>query len=109
MVLKSFGSKPWMALNTMAASSTLRVIGPSLSMLQLSAIAPYLLTRPKEGRRPVSPHSVDGDTMEPKVSEPMAKGKQPALTVEAGPADEPLEPRLISHGLRVIPPNQVSP
>src|SRR4051812_32791930 len=109
MVLRSLGSVPCMALKTIASSSTVRAIGPSLSMLQLNAIAPYLLTRPNDGRKPVSPHSVDGDTIDPSVSEPMAKGMQPALTAEAGPADEPLEPRLISQGLRVMPPNQTSP
>src|SRR5476651_201012 len=93
----------------MAQSSTLRVIGPNLSMLQLKAIAPYLLTRPNDGRKPVSPHSVEGDTMDPRVSDPIANGKQPALTVEAGPADDPLEPRVISHGFLVLPPNQTSP
>src|SRR5476651_1232084 len=109
MVLRSLGSVPCIALKTMASSSTFRAIGPSLSMLQLKAIAPYLLTRPNEGRKPVSPHSVDGDTMEPSVSDPMAKGTQPAATAEAGPAEDPLEPRVISHGLRVCPPNQLSP
>src|SRR5471032_2939595 len=98
-----------MALNTMAASSTQRAIGPSLSMLQLRAIAPYLLTRPNDGRRHVSPHSVDGETIEPKVSEPMANGRQPALTADAEPADEPLDPRVISHGFFVLPPNHTSP
>src|SRR4051812_28174424 len=93
----------------MAQSSTLRVMGPSLSMLQLKAIAPYLLTLPNDGRKPVSPHSVDGDTIEPNVSDPIAKGKQPALTLDAGPADEPLEPRVISQGFLVLPPNQTSP
>src|SRR6185312_24454 len=109
MVLKSLESVPCIALKTIAASSTLRAMGPSLSMLQLKAIAPYLLTRPKEGRRPVTPHSVDGDTIDPRVSDPMAKGRQPALTADAEPADEPLDPRVISHGFFVLPPNHTSP
>src|SRR5476651_922308 len=109
MVLRSCGSVPCIALKTIAASSTQRAMGPSLSMLQLSAIAPYLLTRPKEGRKPVSPHSVDGETMEPKVSDPMAKGKQPAATVDAGPADDPLDPRVMFQGFLVRPPNHTSP
>src|SRR6185312_2784359 len=109
MVLRSFGSVPCIALKTMAASSTVRAIGTNLSMLQLRAIAPYLLTRPNDGRNPVTPHSVDGETIEPNVSDPMAKGRQPALTADAEPADEPLEPRVISHGFFVLPPNQTSP
>ena len=60
-------------------------------MLQLNAIAPVRGTRPKVGRKPVVPHSVEGETIEPSVSLPIAKGKRPAETDEADPADEPLE------------------
>ena len=93
----------------MAQSSTLLVMGPNLSMLQLKAIAPYLLTRPKVGLKPVVPHSVDGETIEPKVSEPIANGKHPAATADAEPADDPLEPRFKFQGFFVFPPNQTSP
>jgi len=84
-------------------------MGPSLSMVQLSAIAPVRGTRPKVGRRPVSPQRVDGDEIDPSVSDPMAKGRQPAATADAEPADEPLEPWVGFHGLRVRPPNHLSP
>src|SRR5690606_9652191 len=74
-----------------------------------SAMAPCLLTRPKLGRRPVVPHTVDGETMDPRVSEPMANGRAPAATAAALPADEPLEPPRVSQGLRVMPPYHTSP
>src|SRR5438874_5886918 len=78
-------------------------------MLQESAIAPVLGTRPNEGRSPVHPQRVEGDEIEPSVSEPMLKATQPAAVADAGPAEEPLEPWWVFHGLRVMPPNQTSP
>src|SRR5580704_15248111 len=98
-----------MADNTSAQSSTARQMGPSLSIVQLSAMAPVRGTKPKVGRRPVTPQRVDGEEMEPSVSEPMEKATQPALVAEAGPADDPLDPCFGFHGLRVRPPNHLSP
>src|ERR1700679_3112077 len=105
----SLPSGPWMALRTRAQSSAERVMGPSLPLVQLRAMAPVRGTNPKEGRRPETPQRVEGDAMEPRVSEPMAKPTQPAETAGAEPAEEPLEPCLGFHGLRVWPPNQWSP
>src|SRR5256714_12217391 len=98
-----------MALITSPQSSTSRQIGPSLSMLQESAMAPVRGMKPKVGRKPVVPHRVEGEEMEPSVSEPMAKATHPAAVAEAEPADDPLEPCLGFHGLRVMPPNHLSP
>src|SRR5262245_2950553 len=84
-------------------------MGPSLSMLHDSAIAPWRLTRPNVGLSPVAPQRVQGDTIEPSVSVPIAKPTSPATVAAADPADEPLEPFLSSQGLRVRPPNQPSP
>src|SRR5437764_9609670 len=93
----------------MAQSSTARQRGPSLSMVQERAIAPVRGTSPKVGRRPVVPQRVDGEEMDPKVSEPMAKATQPDAVAEAEPADDPLDPCLVFQGLRVMPPNHLSP
>src|SRR5258708_620594 len=93
----------------MAQSSTARQRGPILSMLQESAIAPVRGTRPKLGRRPVTPHRVEGEEIDPRVSVPMAKPTQPAEVAEAEPAEEPLDPCSGFQGLRVIPPNHRSP
>ncbi len=98
-----------MASNTSAQSSTVRQIGPILSMLQLSAIAPCRLTRPNVGRRPVQPQRVHGETIEPSVSVPMANPTRPAAVAAAEPADEPLEPCSGFHGFFVCPPYQTSP
>ena len=72
-------------------------------------MAPWRLTRPKVGRSPVTPQRVDGETIDPQVSLPIAKPTSPAATAAAGPAEEPLEPWSSFHGLRVMPPNQTSP
>src|SRR5271155_5694164 len=98
-----------MASSTMAQSSTARQIEPILSMVQLRAMAPVRGTNPKVGRSPVTPQRVEGEEMEPSVSEPMAKATQPAEVAEGEPADEPLEPCFVFHGLRVRPPYHLSP
>src|SRR5215469_14759112 len=78
-------------------------------MVQESAIAPVRGTRPKVGRSPVIPQRVEGEEIDPRVSEPMAKATQPAEVAEAEPADDPLEPCFGFHGFRVMPPNHLSP
>src|SRR6188474_2778150 len=77
-------------------------------MLQESAIAPDLLTRPKVGRSPLTPFRVEGETIEPSVSVPSEKPTSPAAVAEPGPADDPLDPRPF-HGFLVWPRNQLSP
>src|ERR1700761_7690678 len=76
----SLPSGPAIAASTRAQSSAERAMGPSLSIVQLRAMAPVRGTKPKVGRRPVVPQRVDGDEMEPSVSDPMAKGTHPAAT-----------------------------
>src|SRR6185312_2822066 len=98
-----------MTLRTRAVSSTARQSGPSLSMVQESAIAPVRGTRPNVGRKPVVPQRVEGEEIDPSVSDPMAKATQPAAVADADPADDPLDPCLGFHRLRVIPPNHLSP
>src|SRR5262245_32919618 len=92
-----------MVLKTRAQSSIVRQIGPTRSCDQASTIPPYRLTRPKVGRSALSPHSRAGDTIDPDVSVPIANATHPAAVADAGPADEPLEPRRTSHGLLVRP------
>src|SRR5215510_2923722 len=93
----------------MAQSSIVRQMGPTRSCDQASTIPPYRLTRPKVGRSELSPHSRDGDTIDPEVSVPMPNATQPAAVAEDGPADDPLDPSFTSHGLLVRPPNHWSP
>src|SRR5688500_18347346 len=78
-------------------------------MLHDRAIAPVRGTRPKMGRSPVTPLRVDGDEIDPSVSVPIENPTSPAAVALPGPADDPLEPCSVHHGLRVVPPNQTSP
>src|SRR3954449_12218281 len=98
-----------MADRTNAQSSTVRQIGPILSIVQLKAIAPVFGTRPNVGRNPVQPHRVEGDEIDPSVSVPKANPPQPAATALALPAEEPLDPCRLFHGFRVRAPNHRSP
>jgi hypothetical protein len=63
-----------------------------LSIVQLRAIAPVRGTKPKVGRSPVSPQRVEGEEIDPSVSDPIANPTHPAATALAEPAEEPLEP-----------------
>src|SRR6185436_15550653 len=74
-----------------------------------STIPPCRVTRPNVGRSALSPHSRAGDTIDPEVSVPMPNATHPPAVADAGPADEPLEPRRMSHGLFVRPRYQLSP
>src|SRR5438045_376077 len=94
---------PWIVLKTIAASSIVRVMGPTRSCDQASTMPPCRVTRPKVGRSAESPHSVVGLVIEPLVSVPMPNATQPAAVAEAGPADEPLELRVVFHGFFVVP------
>src|SRR3954449_3834809 len=85
-------SGPVIACSTSIASSTPRVIGPSLSSDQHSAIAPVRGTRPNVGRRPVTPHRIAGATILPLVSLPIEKPTRPAAVAAPGPALDPDAP-----------------
>ena len=53
-------SLPAIWLSTIPQSSAERHIGPTLSRVHASAIAPKRLTRPYVGRRPVTPQNALG-------------------------------------------------
>src|SRR4249919_1208417 len=84
-------------------------MGPRRSCVHDSAITPYRLMRPKVGRNPARPHRADGLRIEPLVSVPMPNATHPAAVADDGPADEPLDPRRMSHGLFVRPRYHWSP
>src|SRR5438093_12301147 len=95
--------------NTSAQSSTVRQMGPILSIVQLNVIAPYRLTRPYVGRSPTTPFVAAGAIIEPSVSVPTLKPTRPEAVAEPGPAEDPLLDRVGSHGQRVVPPNHRAP
>ena len=67
-------------------------MGPSLSMVQESAMAPVRGTIPNVGRNPVVPQRAEGEEIDPSVSDPIANPMHPAAVAEVEPAEEPLEP-----------------
>src|SRR6266567_3519179 len=97
-----------MACSTSIASSTPRVIGPSLSSDQQSVMAPVRATRPKVGRNPVTPQRMAGLTMLPPVSLPTENATSAAAVAAPGPALDPDAPSSNNHGFIVCPPNQMS-
>src|SRR5689334_19376888 len=101
-------SGPVIACNTSSASSTERVMGPSLSRDQQRVIAPVRATRPKVGLNPVIPQRIEGLTMLPPVSLPIENETSAAAVAAPGPALDPDAPSSSSHGFIVCPPNQIS-
>src|SRR6267154_5070483 len=83
-------------------------MGPSLSSDQQRVMAPVRGTRPKVGRKPVTPQRIAGLTMLPPVSLPTEKPTSPAAVAAPGPALDPDAPSSNSHGFIVWPPNQMS-
>src|SRR5688500_15555370 len=102
-VVGSFGSGPEMASSTRPQSAALRAIGPILSSVHESAIAPWRLTAPYVGRSPVTPQYAAGVPIEPDVSEPSANGTRPAPTAAPLPLEDPPDQRSVFHGLRPGP------
>ena len=51
----------------------------------------------------MTPQKAAGVTIEPEVSEPMAKGTRPAATAAADPLEEPPDQRVRSHGIQPGP------
>ena len=78
-----------MALSTIAASSTVRVIGPAVSWEWLIGTIWVRETRPTVGLKPTTPFTDAGQVMEPSVSVPMAAGARPMATATALPEDDP--------------------
>src|SRR5437016_11654663 len=92
-----------MAASTSPQSCAVRAIGPSLSIVQESAMAPCRLTSPYVGRRPVTPQYAAGVRIEPEVSEPIADGTRPAATALPDPLEDPPDQRVRSHGFKPGP------
>src|SRR5256886_2319403 len=101
-------SAPLIAYSTSKASSTERVMGPSLSRDQHKVIAPVRATRPNVGRKPVMPQRIAGLTMLPPVSLPTENATSAAAVAAPGPALDPEAPSSNNHGFIVWPPNQMS-
>src|SRR5262249_32757252 len=107
-VAASRGSTPANAPNKIAASVTVRAIGPAVSWLCAIGTIPARLIKPTVGLIPTSPFAEEGQTTDPSVSVPTA-------TTHRFAAAAP-EPELEPHGLRsseygsfVWPPRPLHP
>ena len=95
----SFASTPAIASSMIAASATVRVIGPMWSSEPASSSTPWRLTRPQVGLRPTMPHWADGKRIDPPVSEPSEPKQRPAAVATPEPLDETPVHRPSSQGL----------
>jgi hypothetical protein len=91
-VAGSRGSTPVMAPSTVAASATVRQMGPVTSWLWAMGTTPDRVVRPSVGLMPTTPFVEDGQTIDPSVSVPRVAAARLAAT--AAP-----EPELEPHGL----------
>src|SRR4029079_8482817 len=89
----SLASGPATDSSTSEQSAAVRAIGPILSSVHESAIAPWREISPYVGRRPVTPQYADGVPIDPEVSLPSAKGTMPPATAAPDPLDEPPDQR----------------
>src|ERR1041385_5266134 len=88
-VASSWGSTPVSAPSRVAASATVRAMGPAVSWLWAMGMTPARLTRPSVGLMPTIEQQVEGDTMEPSVSVPMAAAHRLAATATPEPELDP--------------------
>src|SRR6202171_6867609 len=92
-----------------AASRTVRAIGPAVSWLCAIGIIPARLTKPSVGLIPTIPCADDGQTIEPSVSVPMAMAHMFAETAAADPELEPHGFRSSTYGFFAWPPRPLQP
>src|SRR5262245_33173594 len=93
----------------MAASRTVRVIGPAVSCDCEMGMMPARLHSPTVGLMPTMPQLVDGAVIDPSVSVPIAKGARFAATATAEPELDPEGERSSAYGLRHWPPRALQP
>ena len=86
-------SIPEITVSSAAASATVRAIGPAVSCVAEMGMIPERLARPTVGLIPTMPHMLDGQTIDPSVSVPIAAAHRFA---DAAAPDPELDP----HGLR---------
>src|SRR5689334_13408320 len=93
----------------MAASVTVRAIGPAVSWLWEIGMIPERLTRPNVGLMPTSPFADDGHTIDPSVSVPTPTAARLAEIDAPVPELEPHGLRSSTYGFFVCPPRPLHP
>ena len=92
-----------------AASVTVRTIGPAVSWLWAMGTIPAWATSPTVGLRPTIALLPAGQTIDPSVSVPTAIAHRFAAAATADPELEPQGSHARSYGLRVKPPRALQP
>src|SRR5262249_2493067 len=93
----------------MAASVTVRAIGPAVSWLWPIGTIPDRLTSPNVGLLPTIPLADAGHTIDPSVSVPIATTQRLEATATPDPELEPQGLRSSAYGLSVCPPRPLHP
>src|SRR3954470_2287532 len=93
----------------MAASVTVRAIGPAVSWVCEMGMIPDRLTRPTVGLMPTSAAAPDGHTIDPSVSVPTAIAARFAAAAVPLPELEPHGFRSSTYGLFTCPPRPLQP
>src|SRR5436305_1499476 len=93
----------------MAASRTVRDIGPAVSWLCAIGIIPARLIRPNVGLIPTIPFADEGQTIEPSVSVPTATAHKLAEVAAPEPELDPHALRSSAYGFLVSPPRPLHP
>src|SRR5262249_41899782 len=100
---------PVSAPRTVAASRTVRHIGPAPSWLCEIGMIPVRLTKPTVGLMPTIPLADEGHTIEPSVSVPIAATQRLAETPAPEPELDPQGFRSNEYGFFVWPPRPLHP
>src|SRR5262245_47135278 len=103
-VTASCASIPASAPRRIAASRTVRAIGPAVSWLWATGIIPERLSNPTVGLIPTTPFTEDGPVIDPSVSVPTATAQKPADSAAPDPELDPQGLRSSAYGFRVSPP-----
>src|SRR5262249_34606426 len=109
MVAASPGSAPANIVRRIAASVTVRAIGPAVSWLCAIGIIPERLMSPSVGLMPTRPLADEGQTTEPSVSVPPVRAQRWAAAALPEPELEPQGLRSSTKGFFVCPPRPLQP
>src|SRR5205814_475058 len=101
--------RPAIAPSTIAASITVRAIGPPVSCVCEIGMMPAVGRSPTVGLMPTMPLIDAGLTIDPSVSVPSAAAQRFAATPAAEPELEPLGLRSSAYGFFVCPPRALQP
>src|SRR6185369_10637320 len=102
-------SSPVKVPSRIAASVTVRAIGPAVSWLCEIGMIPARLTSPTVGLIPTREFADEGQTTEPSVSVPIAAAQRFAAAAAPEPELEPHGFRSSAYGFFVWPPRPLQP